>query len=172
MSGICFISPHVPFMKKILLSAVALTLLLTACKKNDDNGQPAAQKIVGSWIMTSNQKLSTLNGSSLPTVDSFNNAPSCTKDDLYNFAANGMYSVTEGASKCRPASDPDTNKKGMYMLYANDTKLIYKDANGASLDTVDIVELSGSTLRIKKDFTLSGGGNTLVTSNQISYSKR
>ncbi|RYD53098.1 MAG: hypothetical protein EOP52_02860 [Sphingobacteriales bacterium] len=158
-------------MKKVLLSVSALTLLLTACKKNDDSGQPATQKIVGSWIMTSDQTLVTTNGVNAQPIDNFINESSCTKDDLYNYTANGMFSNTEGATKCRTA-DPDTIGKGMYSLYSNDTRLIYRAENGAPLDTFDIVELSGSTMRLKKDVTLSGSGVTVVSSNQLAFSKK
>jgi len=41
-------------MKKLLLGAAALTLMFTACKKDDDNGTPANTFKVGSTTFTTN----------------------------------------------------------------------------------------------------------------------
>lgn len=159
-------------MKNTILIASAATLLLAACSKNDSTpALTTSQKILGSWTLTAHQLTITTNGTPLTPTDSFANQDNCTKNDVYNFISGGLYIVTEGATKCR-TSDPDTISTGLFTLDQNDARLILKNADGSPRDTVDIVEITNTSLRTKKDRTISGPGLTTTSSNQKTYTKK
>lgn len=161
-------------MKKTILSLAALTMLFAACKKNDDSTTtvPASQRILGAWLKTEDKTVTTTNGTVGQELDNMAADPPCAKDDLYNFLSSGMLVQTEGATKCRPQSDPDTVYKGMYALFANDAKLITKYSDGTPVDTFDIVELSTSTLRLKNEYSATVGNNKIIVADRITYSKK
>ncbi len=169
-------------MKKTLLSLTALTLLLAACKKNEEPYTPTPtptptptltvpERVVGVWIKTESKSVTTTNGTAGPETDNLASLTSCAKDDLYNFFANKALIQTEGASKCRP-TDPDTVNRGSYAFTANDTQLLLTLPTGSATDTFNIEEVSATVLRLKNRYATMAGPNTVVIENRITYTKK
>ncbi len=161
-------------MKKITLMLAAASLLFAACSKNDSTTATLtpSQKILGAWMKTTDQKITTVGTGTPQTEDKLAGASSCRKDDLYNFLNNSILVRTEGATKCDPQTDPDTvaNGKGMYSLYSNDTKLIW-NLQGL-MDTFDIVTFNTTTLSLKSTDTGSVGGSNVTISNVLTFTKK
>jgi predicted HNH restriction endonuclease len=122
-------------MKKLILSAFAIVVVLSSCSKSDDNTPsepaPSNTQLTRTEIITSkNWKLTanTLNGQ-----DRFSIKKDCVKDDIFQFKTDGSYIRDEGATKCDP-SDPQIIISSTWKFLDNETKL----------------ELDGSTTNIKE----------------------
>lgn len=171
-------------MKRIILSLSAVALLFAACKKNDEPVTPTpvtpatptvSERLVGAWMKTESKTVTITNGSAGPETDNLASQNACAKDDLYNFlasnASNKPLIQTEGATKCRN-TDPDTVSRGTYSLFANDTQLLLTLPAGNTTDTFNIVELSGTVLRLKNQYATTAGPNTLVVETKVTYTKK
>ena len=91
-------------MKKSIITAVALLILFSACKKNQTNTTTCnldAAGITGSFNLTS---FLVKSSSSSPEVDYVLYYNACQKDDIYSFNADGTYVVSEGATSCSPTN--------------------------------------------------------------------
>jgi hypothetical protein len=76
------------------------------------------------------------------------------KDDIYKFANNNTYQITEGATKCDP-SDPDIYDAGTWTFIDNETKIKLSSAGGGS-DTLNIQELTSTSLKVSSTVDVSG----------------
>ncbi len=144
-------------MKKVLFPLLAGAALFTACKKDDNNNATAKDKITGKWMLTEYKSVFIVNGQKSPAINRYDSLSDCERDDLYLFNADNTLLRDEGEKKCR-STDPQSRSLGTYAITTNDTRLIMPNPDVANrTDTLELVELSGSTLRTST--VLANGSN-------------
>lgn len=156
-------------MKRTLTTFVALTCLLSACKKDDsgnDNNTRKGNLTSGSWRITSSSAVVEYPAPiGTRTVDVLGAFPACTRDNLFIFNSDNTSTTDEGATKCN-TSDPQQKTSGTWALLNSDTQLQVSDPSspGAiSSITADILELNNSTLKIKYAYSVTGIQTTTTT---------
>ncbi|MDO7885897.1 lipocalin family protein [Hymenobacter cheonanensis] len=158
-------------MKKLSLLFLA-ALALGSCKKNDDNSPSSASKTdlltAKSWRISA-QTYSVAVNSGTPTVsDEYASSPACERDNFLKFNTNKSLTADEGATKCSP-SDPQT-QSGSWDLTTNDTKLTLADPSQGGIPIpFDIVDLSATTLHLRYAATVSLGGVSTTSVNDITF---
>ncbi len=134
-------------MKKLtfaLAALVALTLMVSSCKKDKDNPTPSTPAPqTKTQILTSHSWIAKSMVSN--NVDFYPFMPACEKDNFLTFKANGTSTYDEGALKCDP-SDPQV-ENGTWKFIANETKIIIDNS-----DTAEVQTLTAETLVIKIKF--------------------
>jgi hypothetical protein len=126
-------------------SLIALFILFSSCSK-DDNKTESASK---SALIARNWKQTDLLAGQVgtPEVSVFNTFfEACKKDDIWQFKANGTYTVVEGASKCS-TTDPDVVTSGTWQLTDNETKIIIDDVTEPA-ETLTIKELTSTSFKV------------------------
>ncbi|KAA9331426.1 hypothetical protein F0P96_14375 [Hymenobacter busanensis] len=150
-------------MKKVaLLATLALACTFTACKKDDDKKSKTELLTAKSWRVTADKQTTTV-GTQSSTDDNYAGYQACEKDDFVKFMTDKKLEFNEGGSKCSTA-DPQT-ETGAWDFNSDETKLTIREQGNTSGITFDIVELSGSTLKLKHSITQSN--ITYVT--ELSY---
>ncbi len=89
-------------MKKILFALSAFVLLVTSCKKDED--EPIAvtkENIAGSYKL---QTLKLKIGSSAES-DITTQIPACERDDIQTFNVNNTYTSSDAGIQCSPPGD-------------------------------------------------------------------
>lgn len=136
-------------MKKIFLGAMALSLVLVACKKDEDSPSKSDLLTNGStktWVI---DKIF-ING-----VDITDQQESCTNDDNLVFRSDFTYEVNEGETKC-DTSDTQVIDSGVWALIDNDTKIVVSDTatvlrlTEGNLDILSEDEFESSEIRFVK----------------------
>jgi len=132
---------------KILFVALALVMFsVMACKKSDSKPAPTKTD-----MLSRNWKLVDVLASG---VSVYGLLEACQKDDIYKFANNNTYQITEGATTCNPG-DPDIYDAGTWAFLENDTKLRLASAGGQS-DTLTLQELTETSLKASSFVDVSG----------------
>lgn len=124
---------------------LALFILFSACSKDDNKTAPTSKSalIARNWKQT--DLLAGQAGSAEVSV--FNTFfEACNKDDIWQFKADGTYTVVEGPTKCSP-TDPDVVTTGTWQLTDNENKIIIDDANEPA-ETLTIKELTSTSFKI------------------------
>ena len=136
---------------KILFIALSLVLFTVgACKKSDSKPAPTKTDMLSKdWKL-----VDVLAGG----VSVYSLLDACQKDDIYKFANNNTYQITEGATKCDPA-DPDIYDAGTWGFLENETKLRLASAGGQS-DTLTLQELTEASLKASSLVDVSGTPTT------------
>jgi hypothetical protein len=132
-------------MRKIFVAgtAVALFLVINACKKSDNNTSNArtVQNFTGSYSITA------LSGNVLgTTVNLYDSLPACDKDNLITLNSNMTAAFVDAGVKCVPPSD----STGTWSLSAN-TDSLYLATTAAFIKSWD-----GKTLVLTNSQTVSG----------------
>lgn len=129
-------------MKKTILGLVAfVALATTSCtKENKEEAQPATtEAVTGAYTITKVEAtVNGVRGDMTSTYFSNNGVGECAKDDITTFAANGMYTETEGTVMC----NPPTNNTGTWAIENGTLKM--------NTETLEIEYFSGRTLRISE----------------------
>lgn len=158
-------------MKKLSILFLA-ALALGSCKKNDDNSPSSASKTdlltAKNWRISA-QTYSVAVSNGTPTVsDEYANSAACERDNFLKFNTNKSLTADEGATKCSP-SDPQT-QSGTWDLTTNDTKLTLADpSQGGVPIPFDVVALSATTLHLRYAATVSLGGTSTTSVNDITF---
>jgi hypothetical protein len=86
-------------MKKTILFGVLITAVLFSCKKKDNNCEASTASITGKYKISSVKYKQT---SSSPEVDgsSLIYSDDCEKDDVFEFAANGIFNYIDAGVIC------------------------------------------------------------------------
>ncbi len=111
-------------MKKILLGAIVLLLISTACKKNKNDGDPAPATTVAT--LTGSYKISkatVFNGST--EIDATSFYPACMRDDVHKLNANLSYELVDAGVQCNPPG----NDTGTWSL-TNSTTIVIDGVTG------------------------------------------
>ena len=135
---------------------ILLAFVLAACSKKDEPASKAS-------LLTRKWKQTDLLVSQAGTapVSVYNTlVEDCSKDDIWEFKADGSFTVVEGATKCDP-SDPVLISTGTWQLIENETKLVIDDISEPA-QTLTINELTGSTLRATGTEVVNGLPLTVV----------
>lgn len=133
-----------------------LLFVLVACSKKDEPASKATL-LVRKWKQTDLLVAQT----GTPPVSVYNTlVENCSKDDIWEFKADGTFTVVEGATKCDP-SDPDLISTGTWQLIENETKLVVDDVSEPA-QTLTINELTASTLRATGTEVVNGLPLTVV----------
>ncbi|MFC5271062.1 lipocalin family protein [Adhaeribacter terreus] len=151
----------------LFLLAAASAFTFTSCgddKKEDPTPTPvtpAATKTqlisAKDWKMT--KQTLNMNGSGdIDITNTFYTA--CELDNLEKFAANGTYTVDEGATKCDTA-DSQTFTTGTWAFTSNETKI--KITEGTDETEMEIVELTATKMVVKDSGTEQGITYTAIT---------
>ena len=123
-----------------IFALFAILLPGASCKKDD--AQPSAQDLISkSWILSDLQ--ATLNGVTESVYDDEFDA--CDQDNLYNFTADGKFTVTENIIKCDPPG-PDPLSSGTWVLLENSTKITIDPSDEDPL-TLNIEELTTTSFK-------------------------
>lgn len=88
-------------MKKVFFFGIIITAVLFSCKKKDNNCEASTATIVGKYKVTSvlyklTPASTEIDGSGVYFIDD------CQKDDILEFAANGVYNYTDAGTVCTP----------------------------------------------------------------------
>jgi hypothetical protein len=131
-------------MKKLLSYAFLLMglsglLALSSCKDDDEETRSRTQLLTEkTWKLTSVKALG------------FSSSPEdCDADDIYTFTTGGAYSENEGATKCDV--DAPQTLSGSWEFESNETilNISYVEQGATVSFDYTIVELTGSTLKLR-----------------------
>lgn len=135
-------------MNKTNVILILLLLITYSCSK-DDALTKTDLLTQSPWVMTSSifdPPLQTEEGS---IVNWFTVMPDCLRDDIYYYYPSGVYSCSEGSSRCNP-SDADIWEVGVWTFNDDETKL-YKGIIDY-LNEYAIVKLDGNELQLRYTF--------------------
>ena len=137
------------------LFILVLVLASVSCSK-DDNNQPTKKDLFAkTWKQT--DLLASLAGTAATSV--FTTVlKACEQDNLWQFKADGTYTVTEGATKCGTA---DVVTTGTWTFIENDTKVTFVDATNGT-QTFTISELTATSLKLSGTQTYQGNAVNVV----------
>jgi len=146
----CTKSFHIKLMNTNITRSTGLTLLtlfllFSSCSKDETKSTPASKSalIARNWKQT--DLLAAQVG--IPEVSVFNTFfEACKKDDIWQFKADGTFTVVEGATKCSPAN-PDVITTGTWQLTDNENKIVIDDVSKPA-ETLTIKELTATSLKI------------------------
>jgi hypothetical protein len=126
-------------MKKILLSISAIVLLVTACKKDDEDTVAVTKENIAGAYKLGSLKLKI---GSAPEQDITSQVDDCAKDDIQTFLVNETYNYTDAGVQCSPAGD-DT---GTWNLPSTTTMVI--DGESYTINKFDGKVLEISTTEV------------------------
>lgn len=134
-------------MKKLLAFstiAVITTVICIGCKKDNNAVAKSKTQLLTekTWkLVKLEQRINTADPWS--DITAANYMP-CELDDIFTFTSAGVFTETEGATKCSP-SDPDLVDSGNWSFQSNET--ILRFAGGGSTEDATIETLDASTLK-------------------------
>ncbi|MDH7462279.1 lipocalin family protein [Chitinophagaceae bacterium 26-R-25] len=151
------------FTKRAVLVILAVAVIV-GCKKDDkNNGSSKTQLITsGNWKVTSDYYDPAVDwdGDGHTENEVFSLYSACDKDDILVFKTDGSLTFDEGASKCDP-SDPQVIETTSWKFSNNETVLLVGPSGSET--SVQLLELSSTTLKIKVPFTAQGVNYTETT---------
>jgi hypothetical protein len=155
-----FLKTKKQIMKKVFILFGLALVVLVSCKKSNNDCNLSSASILGNYKITS--MFETSNGQ---TIDVFNDSTytePCSKDDIFTFNSNGVFTQSEGAVSCSPSNTFSAN----WSLNSN--LLTLTDTTGGT---------STSEVYTVSDFSCSSFKLTMVDSvnsysTVISFSKQ
>jgi hypothetical protein len=127
-------------MFKKMFFAITVTLLtFTSCKKEVIDNMTLIS--TGKWKIVSQ----TENGATVPFSG-------CDNDDTWSFANSGVLTLDQGVVKCDP-SDPQTLTLVWAFVGSDQKKIILSDGSNSSSASIDIIELTSTTLKLSSSNT-------------------
>lgn len=142
-------------MKKLIYTALALTITISACKKKDNTKtEPTKTENLksGKWKLAE-LKFTNTNGEQ----DLLGTIEECSRDNYYYFNTDNSITVDEGSVKCN-SSDPQTTTDGKWELTSDNSKLSFKESaifGTKSNMTLNVVSISAEQIKFSKDSTIS-----------------
>ncbi|MEO1436786.1 MAG: hypothetical protein AAFV80_14705 [Bacteroidota bacterium] len=116
-------------LQQLLFFALILTTI-AACQKTEDLIDPPSTGELladGAWVLKAQTVDPAIEVNGVMISNEYNQIPSCTRDDLYNFNESGSYTLEEGATKCA-TNDPQIIETGSW-LYQEDNAFFQLLAN-------------------------------------------
>ena len=136
-------------MNKSVCFLILVMLVLNSCGKED--ALTKSDLLTQSpWIMTASifePPLQTEDGS---IVNWYAAMPDCIKDDIFYYYPSGVYTNSEGASRCSP-SDAEIWEVGVWTFNEEETKL-YKGIIDY-INEYEILKLDGNELQLRYTFS-------------------
>jgi len=145
------------FYLSLLTAFILGAVMLGGCKKKDDPEPTRSELFTNkNWRVTAwtSDPAISINGVLVTNV--FNQMDPCSKDDLFRFNSNGVYTFDEGASKCN-TNDPQTTT-GTWSFNSDQTIVSVTEAGGTT--SYNIESVSESTLKAN---TVFNDGNNNYT---------
>lgn len=114
-------------MKKLLILVLFGSLFVSACKKDEPT---RTELLTGkNWRISAATVNPALDlGTGTPTSDFFALIPTCAKDNILNFSANGTVISDEGATKC-DSNDPQTSSGTWVFKNTAQTAIVLTQGN-------------------------------------------
>ena len=132
-----------------IITLIILLFFFYACGKED--ALTKTELLTQSpWIMTAsifNPPLQTDEGS---IVNWYAAMPDCIRDDIFYYYSSGVYTNSEGVSRCSPG-DAEIWEMGVWTFNEDETKL-YKGIIDY-LNEYEILKLDGSELQLRYTFS-------------------
>jgi hypothetical protein len=154
-------------LNSIYITLACGIITFSACSKSNStdssnnytngNNTPGRSDLLeaGKWQVITNTVTTIYKGKDT-TIDMYALTDECDKDDFIIFASNGTATVDENTNKC---ADDQQIENFTWALLNNDTKLALVDSNP---DTVDIVELTATEMKLKMTKPNSSGVETTM----------
>jgi hypothetical protein len=153
------------FIYSITLALATVLMFSSSCKKDDDDPSNTDKLTGKNFVITAWTIDPPVDFGTGPFSDLFAFLPACSKDDITIFNADGTMTMDEGATKCDPG-DPQTIS-GTWMYVDNETKL--STTVDGETQVLDIVELSGNTLKVSFEETEDFGAGLETYTNTITF---
>ncbi|GAA4313611.1 lipocalin family protein [Nibribacter koreensis] len=131
-------------MRNIIYALLAL-LIFPSCDKDE----PAT--LIGTWMRTEVYAIDNAGNRSHNNLDY---APTCEKDNLYQFTGNNEYYLKEGGNICQPSAESSDK----YELLENGTKIKFQKGGLWMIES-----LSGASLTVKQALPPGVGFKEIVT---------
>ncbi|MBV4357075.1 hypothetical protein [Pinibacter aurantiacus] len=151
------------FTKKAALVILSAAVIV-GCKKDDNNNGSSKTQLItsGNWKVASDYYDPAVDwdGDGHTENEVFNLYSACDKDDILIFKTDGSLTLEEGASKCDP-SDPQVIESTAWKFSNNESILLVGPSG--SEQSIQLLELSSTTLKIKVIFTVQGVSYTETT---------
>lgn len=145
---------------------IGATAAFTACHKDKDNvPTPSRTELLTAknWRVTAITATATVNGSVI-VQDGYLTYLPCERDDFIKFNPDKTALQDAGATKCNPQeSQTDTTS---WAFNADETELLL-DTSASPVESLTIVELSTTTLHLRK--TASSNGSAVSAVVDITY---
>jgi len=158
-------------MKKLFLIALAVSSL-SACKKDSENSPSKTDLLTSKkWRITADTETSTttITGSApvTTTTNQYATTAACEKDNYTQFNNNKTLVLDEGASKCS-SNDPQQTT-GTWDLSSDQTKLTVGVSGTTGTNTLDVLELTASTLRLRQSYSYTTTGATYSGTSETTF---
>ena len=142
------------YMIRYLLTICSFLILVSSCKKDDDDADPSARNVEnlsGNYVFVSAS--AKILGVEQDITNNTTFIPACTKDDVINLKSDLTFSSTDAGVKC----NPDGSYSGTWSL-PNDNTIIIDG------ETFTITEFDGRNLKLnyKEDTPIFGQVDVLV----------
>lgn len=150
-----------------LLSAASLG----ACKK-DPNNQPSQTALLTSkkWRLTAQTSTYKARGGGITAdniTDVYAGIPACEKDNYDEYYADNTTVIDEGVTKC-VASSPQ-RRSSSWAFNTDQTKILFTPGATYNNNYIDIIELSATTLHLRKIDTSTGGNTTYTFTDDLIF---
>ena len=141
----------------LLLLAVAASVSLTSCDKDDDTVTTKSKTellTAGAWkgaSLTVNPAID-WDGDGTKETDLTQFVDACSLDDLTIFKADKTYTEEEGASKCT-STDPQVIATGTWAFNGDESAVLLTETGSTTAETYNIAELTANSLKYTESFT-------------------
>ncbi len=146
------------FSRTILVLLATCSVVFTACKKDDEDPKPKTKAellTAKSWRVSADASTVTSGGTTVSN-DDYADYEACEKDNFTKFEVNKVAKFDEGTTSC--SGNPQT-EIGSWDFNSDQTKLSLMSPDSAPSSTsLDIVELTETTLKLR--YTIASGGDT------------
>lgn len=146
-------------MKKLSLFIPTILLVAVFACKNDDPAPTRQELIIGKWMLTA--QVTTASDGEI--TDDFPTKPACEKDNTFEFAQNGNYTIDEGATKC--SLDDPQQTTDAWSISSNGEILTITALSGPLEGQglpLPIVELTNTQLKVSILFDFGTSSETTV----------
>ena len=153
-------------MKRVILYLLIASagIASTSCKKDTVAATPAPTKTElltnKNWVLTAETVSPGINvGGGTVITDLYGQMQACSKDDFIRFETPNVYKEDEGATKCSSSSPQTTT--GTWVFNADQT-IITTTSQGSTPQSLNIVELTGTSLKVTATEALNGVNYTIT----------
>ena len=149
------------YFKVLSMMAIALLVVMTSCKKDEETKTDQDYLTAGNWKVTGMEISPGIEVPGFGTVtDFYQYVEACTKDDLLRFNTDGVLIEDEGATKC-DADDPQTTSDGTWTLVGTTLTISYPNEDP---EAATLVSINSSTMvtSVQETIDLGFGPNTVT----------
>ncbi|UOQ54407.1 hypothetical protein [Hymenobacter cellulosivorans] len=155
-------------MKRLPIAILALACAFTACKKEED-AAPSRDTLLTArnWRLIAHVS-STTTGGKTTTYDEFADYDACEKDNFTKFSPNKTLVADQGAIKCDPDTDQQSN--GTWDFNSDQTKLLLDSPDlGGLIIPFELLELNSTMMKLRITQTYGTAPNTVVDTETYTF---